>query len=99
EPLPVGAVDRLDDAELAGGDQRLALLAVDREIDQETLVDVVEIPGVGLQVLAIPLELAGGHIDGKRRVRVEGIVLHALLLGQQVWPWVIVPWALKGPPV
>ena len=54
QPLAVGAVERLDDAELAGGDHRLAGLAVDRQIDQQALVDVIEVPGVVLQMLVIP---------------------------------------------
>jgi hypothetical protein len=59
---------RLDDAKLAGGHDRLAGLAVDREIDQLPLVDVVEIPRIVLEMLVIPLELAGVRIDGERGV-------------------------------
>ena len=83
QPLAVDAIDRLDDAELAGGHQRLAGLAVDRQIDQDALVDVVEIPGVVLQILMVPLQLAGIRIDGERGVRIERVVLDALLLRQR----------------
>ena len=75
QPFAVGAVERFDNAELAGGHHRLAGLAIDRQVDEQALIDVIEVPGVVLQMLVVPLQLPGLGIDGQRRVRVERIVL------------------------
>src|SRR2546427_775590 len=54
DPGTVGAVDGLDDTELSGGHDRLAGLAADWQVDQQTLVGVIEVPGVVFEMLAVP---------------------------------------------
>ena len=80
EPFAIGAVDGFQNAELAGRHQRLAGLPVDRQVDEHALVDVVEVPGVVLQVLAVPAQFPGIGLDRQRGIRIERIVAEAFLL-------------------
>src|SRR5215217_467091 len=73
-PIAAGAVDRFDDAELAGGDQHF--------VDEHALINVVEIERVGRQILVIPFQLAVRRIDGQRGVGIERLVGHA---GVRAW--------------
>ena len=83
EKFASGAIEHLNDAELTNRHERFAGRAINRQIDEDTFVRIIEIPGVGRQMLEVPLQLAGLGIEGKGGIRVKRIVLQAVFFGSQ----------------
>ena len=94
EPFTIHAVNRFNNAQFTAGHDSLAGLAIDREVNQQTLIDIVEIERVIGEVLMMPDKLAGLGIDSKSGVCVEcviGVFRIGVLRKKTVdhsWPWI-----------